>query len=332
MAYIKYYVGTREQMARLLILKYGSITYEGVLGARNGVRVYQIYRTNSTAIYRTRCAGRIRPRRGTVYVYQSGRQLSSSDVLPNKEQNDSEVFTNTPTLDSELTSSSLGPDASSSATDLLSQVEDFAALGLGGYTPPGLVQHALEFLHVNAHLPWWASIVAATITLRLALFPLAVRMQRNAAKIANINPIAAEIHQHMTAYKRIGNKVAEAQEAAKLMSIYNQHGVNPLTALFVMPLVQIPVFISFFLAIKGMANLPLESMKTGGIYWFTDLTVPDPTYVLPLMACLAFISNIELGGEGGAPSSNTTHRNIKMFMRASAVLVLPLTITFPSVS
>ena len=34
------------------------------------------------------------------------------------------------------------------------------SLGLGGYSPPGLVQSALEFLHVSLGLPWWGSIVA----------------------------------------------------------------------------------------------------------------------------------------------------------------------------
>lgn len=266
-----------------MLLKNGSAAYRGILGARSGVTVSQIYCNISTTC-RTRFVGRTQS--DIVVFYQAGsRQLSSSSALANKEQNGGELDTLT----------DLG-GADASATDLLAQTstEDFAALGLGGYTPPGLVQSALEFLHVNTHLPWWASIVAATIALRLALFPLAVRMQRNAAKIANINPIAAKIHESMTAYKRIGNKVAEAQEAAKLMSLYQQHGVNPLTALFVMPLIQVPVFISFFFGIKGMTKLPLESMKTGGLYWFTDLTVPDPTYVLPLIACLTFISNIEV--------------------------------------
>ena len=270
------------QMARLpILLKNGSATFRGVLGARNGVRVSQITCNISTTC-RTRFVGRNQA--DIVLYYQAGsRQLSSSSVLANKEQNGGEL---------DLFTDTAGVGAS--MPDLLAQTEDFAALGLGGHTPPGLVQSALEFLHVNAHLPWWVSIVAATIVLRLALFPLTVRMQRSAAKIANINPIAAKIHESMTAYKRIGNKVAEAQEAARLMSLYQQHGVNPLTALFVMPLIQVPIFISFFLAIKGMTNLPLESMKTGGIYWFSDLTVPDPTYVLPLMACLMFISNIEV--------------------------------------
>ena len=283
---------------RFIRLRDGIANVERVLGsARSRIRCYQIL-----------AAGRVG--RSAVQISLAGgrRELSCSCVLSSAiegegRHHDNELLRETPTFATESELSTSPSDSAAAATsgtdsaaDLLSAapIEDFASLGLGGYTPPGLVQSALEFIHTNAHLPWWASIVAATVALRLTLFPLAVRMQVNAAKIANINPIAQEMHKRMLAYKNIGNRVAEAQEAAKLLAIYRDQGVHPITTLFVMPLVQIPIFISFFLAIKGMAKLPLESMKTGGMYWFTDLTIPDPTYVLPLIACLTFISNIEV--------------------------------------
>ena len=36
---------------------------------------------------------------------------------------------------------------------------------------------------------------------------------------------------------------------------------------------------------RGLANLPMESMESGGLGWFTDLTIPDPYYGLPLLLC-----------------------------------------------
>lgn len=33
-------------------------------------------------------------------------------------------------------------------------------LGLGSYTPVGLIQNLLEFMHVSIGLPWWGAIVA----------------------------------------------------------------------------------------------------------------------------------------------------------------------------
>ena len=43
-----------------------------------------------------------------------------------------------------------------------------------------------------------------------------------------------------------------------------------------------------------MATLPVESMKTGGALWFTDLTLPDPFYMLPIASCVSFIATIEV--------------------------------------
>lgn len=33
-------------------------------------------------------------------------------------------------------------------------------LGLTHWTPPGLVQTALEYMHVSMGVPWWAAIIA----------------------------------------------------------------------------------------------------------------------------------------------------------------------------
>ena len=84
-----------------------------------------------------------------------------------------------------------------------------------------------------------------------------------------------------------------AQASAELFALYKKNGCNPYK-MALTPLMQLPVFISFFMALRQMAAVPVESMKTGGLYWFTDLTVPDPYYILPFMGCGAFIAIIEV--------------------------------------
>ena len=51
---------------------------------------------------------------------------------------------------------------------------------------------------------------------------------------------------------------------------------------------------SFFFALKGMANTPVESMKLGGLLWFTDLTVCDPLYLLPMLTSITVWATIEV--------------------------------------
>jgi len=41
----------------------------------------------------------------------------------------------------------------------------FESLGLGRWTPPGIVQNFLEFMHINLDVPWWLAIVISTVFL-----------------------------------------------------------------------------------------------------------------------------------------------------------------------
>ena len=60
------------------------------------------------------------------------------------------------------------------------------------------------------------------------------------------------------------------------------------------PLAQLPLFISFFFAIRGMSYLPVESFKTGGYLWFQDLTLYDPYFVLPFICSFSMLASIEV--------------------------------------
>ena len=183
-------------------------------------------------------------------------------------------------------------DDAAQLTELAAQ-GDMASLGLGGWSPVGLLQTAIDSLHTTVHLPWWAAIVTATITLRVCLIPIVVKMQRNAAILNNLRPELDKVQKRIKEYQQAGNQIMAAQEMARVLQIYKNHGCSPIK-LMVMPFVQFPVFISFFFALRKMAAAPIESMKEGGALWFTDLTVPDPFYALPIMACLSFMATIEV--------------------------------------
>ncbi len=51
---------------------------------------------------------------------------------------------------------------------------------------------------------------------------------------------------------------------------------------------------SMFFGLRGMANLPVDSMKYGGMLWFVDLTVPDPYYLLPALTCATMFLTIKV--------------------------------------
>lgn len=183
-------------------------------------------------------------------------------------------------------------DASEVITDLSAQ-GGISSLGLGGYTPIGLIQWSLEAIHINTGLPWWASIITATVILRSAMFPLAIRVQANAARFNNIRPETEKLMAKIKHHNRFGRKNLSAMANKKLMDLYSEHNCSPLK-MMITPFIQVPIFISFFIAIRRMANVPVESMKTGGALWFTDLTAPDPYYILPFLSCASLLATIEV--------------------------------------
>lgn len=220
-----------------------------------------------------------------------------------------------------------GADAAVTASSA-EAVESFSSLGLGGYWPSGWIQSTLELLHNHVHLPWWGCIVLLTCLLRVAYFPLAVKMQRASAKLANANSEAQAIHQRILHCKASGDKVGESAAGVDLLKLYGRTA-HP-GQVFLLGFAQVPIFLSMFKGLRGMTGLPLESMRTGGTLWFTDLIAPDPAYALPLLACGSFLVNIQLGGEGGAPTDNDLSRRVKLVMRVGAVAIVPFTATFPS--
>ncbi len=90
------------------------------------------------------------------------------------------------------------------------------------------------------------------------------------------------------------------------------------------------IFSTMFFALRGMANCPVESMKTGGILWFTDLTLQDPYSLLPLLTSLSLVINLKVGGEG--ISVDAQSQLVRKFTYGMILVTLPAMIMFPSVS
>ena len=114
----------------------------------------------------------------------------------------------------------------------------------------------------------------------------------------------------------------------RIQEVWNTHDCHPAKS-FVPILVQAPLFIGFFSALRGMANAGLPSFSTGGALWFPDLCVADATYGLPIFSGLTFLLTVEAGADGmGADSPNAG--KMKMFMRAMAIGLVPLTASMPT--
>jgi len=52
----------------------------------------------------------------------------------------------------------------------------------------GWIQNLLEAIQVSTGLPWWGTIVVATLTVRTLMLPFVLNQLRNAARLNNIRP------------------------------------------------------------------------------------------------------------------------------------------------
>uniref|UniRef100_A0A3B5AIU8 OXA1L mitochondrial inner membrane protein n=1 Tax=Stegastes partitus TaxID=144197 RepID=A0A3B5AIU8_9TELE len=265
-----------------------------------------------------------------VAVRHNSSQVTDSAAL-------SPVLDSSPTLVSADPTPVLPPtvleqvaDAAPTAVEVLQAVATeprLAELGLGAMTPVGLIQNLLEYMHMDLGLPWWGAIVAGTVLARLAVFPVIVKGQREAAKLNNVLPEMTKLTTKMTEAKQSGNKYEFAKAYSELNLFQKKHDVNPLRG-FLVPLVQAPVFISFFIALRKMAYLPVPGLQTGGLLWFTDLTAADPFYILPFAVTGTMFFILELGAESGIDNPNL--RAMKTVFRIMPFIILPLTINFPT--
>lgn len=203
----------------------------------------------------------------------------------------------------------------------------FETLGLGGYTPVGLVQHALEYLHISLDIPWWGVIMCGTIVVRTLLFPLVILAQRNAAKMGNNMPQMQVLQLKMSEARTTGNHFESARLAQEMYTFMKEKDLSPFRSMLV-PLAQAPVFISFFMGLRQMANAPVESMRDGGLFWFTDLTMPDQYFLLPIITSATLYITI-LVGTDAARLSQQTGQTLKYVLRAMPIVIFPFTINFP---
>ncbi|KAK3872004.1 hypothetical protein Pcinc_022892 [Petrolisthes cinctipes] len=204
----------------------------------------------------------------------------------------------------------------------------FQSLGLGGWTPVGIMQNCLEYLHISANLPWWATIAIATVMLRTMIFPLVLKSQRNAAKMHNNLPQLQVLQMKMSEARNSGDQLNAARYGQEMMQFMKEKEMSPFKNILV-PIAQAPIFISMFMSLRKLANLPLESFKDGGILWFTDLTVCDPYYILPVITSCTMLATIELGTDGARLNSQNMHM-MKYVLRGLPLFIFPFTINFPA--
>lgn len=184
---------------------------------------------------------------------------------------------------------------------------------------------AIHAIQETTHLSYGLSIVATTVVLRLALFPVMVHAQRTASRMAHVQP---ELNILKERYERLSapSRNDQLQFSSNMKALFQKYKVNPFSSLLA-PVVQIPLFIGMFFGLKKVSTYFPDELKAGGMLWFTDLSVPDPLYVLPVLSSATFLILVEMGKDQmlRAGGSSIAMLNVLRFL---CIVSMPLVANF----
>jgi len=169
---------------------------------------------------------------------------------------------------------------------------------------------------------WGLAIIGLTIIVRLILFPLTWKQFSSAQAMQAIQPQLKELQKK---YKNDRQKLQ-----AETMALYSAHRVNPFASCLPI-LLQLPVFIALYAAIKGLGPLSAETyqasvdaLNNAPFLWIPKLGEPDPYYILLVVYVLSQLVSTEL------MLVNQTDKSQKMIMRAMPIIFVIFLWKFPA--
>jgi YidC/Oxa1 family membrane protein insertase len=140
---------------------------------------------------------------------------------------------------------------------------------------------ALKWIHSYVR-NYGVAIVALTLLINLALFPLKYKSIVSAQKMQKVQPQMKAIQEKFKKLKPTDPK--RQQMNAEVMALYKEHGVNPLGGCLPL-LLQMPFFIAFYNVLSSC----IELRHAPFILWIKDLSAADHTYILPILMTVTMV-------------------------------------------
>jgi YidC/Oxa1 family membrane protein insertase len=136
-----------------------------------------------------------------------------------------------------------------------------------------------------------------TVVVRTLLFPITYRQVKSMRKMQELKPDMDRI--------KAEHKDDLQKQREEVTKPYQERQVNPLGSC--LPIfVQILIFLVLYYTIRQFDKL--DSFRTGGLFWFTDLTVADPLFILPAACVVTMMASQELAMRHTAAQQKQTMR------------------------
>src|SRR5437899_766363 len=128
---------------------------------------------------------------------------------------------------------------------------------------------------------WGWAIIAMTILIKSAFYPLNHASARSMAKMKVVAPKMKALQEQYAGDKQ--------QLQVKMMELYRQEKINPLGGCLPI-VVQIPVFIALYWVLLSAVEL----RHAPWIGWIHDLSAPDPLFILPIVYAITAYLQVKL--------------------------------------
>ena len=149
---------------------------------------------------------------------------------------------------------------------------------------------------------WGWAIIILTILLKVALFPLSAAGYKSMAKMKKLTPRLQQLKE------TYGDDRAKLHQA--MAEMYKTEKINPLGGCLPI-LIQIPVFIALYWVLLAA----VEMRGAPWLGWITDLTAPDPLFILPIVMGITSILQVKLNPQPMDP------------MQAKIMMIMPMAFT-----
>jgi YidC/Oxa1 family membrane protein insertase len=180
----------------------------------------------------------------------------------------------------------------------------------------------LASLGLGPEWTWGLAIIGLTVIVRLILFPLTWKQFSSAQSMQAIQPKIKELQ------KKYKNDRGKLQQ--ETMKLYQEHRVNPFASCLPL-LLQLPVFICLYAAIKGLGPLSapeyqasVQALNQASFLWIPHLGLPDPYYVLLVLYVVSQLISTEL------MLATQTDKSQRMIMRAMPIIFVFFLFRFPA--
>eukprot|EP01133_Synstelium_polycarpum_P012045 gene12045-14092_t len=188
---------------------------------------------------------------------------------------------------------------------------------------PSLIEVALHHIHEASGWSWMIVLPLFTLAIRSALFPFAVKQRINVARMMEVRPQLDKFKEISQENRK--NGISNYANSDNITRLLKEKKCHPALS-YVLPLVNLPFFVSTIFAVRDMAAT-FPSLADGGMLWFTNLGAPDAYYILPVISSgfYLLVNELSLGN-----SPNLFFKAIAWVGRIMAVAIIPLSYSIPS--